>query len=116
MKDRLNTNAVFKAWERIESMIKRPRISKEEIIADILYLLVAMAISGIALYIFDIHWSFYPGNTIFPPNKHIFQEPTIYYIGIPLGGIVGFILLKILFFAFKEDEIAHPIKNKIRKK
>lgn len=97
-------------------MIKRPRISKEEIIADILYLLVAMAISGLALYIFDIHWSFYPGNSIFPPNKHIFQEPTVYYTGIPLGGIVGFFLLKILFFAFREDEIAHIDKKGTKKR
>ncbi len=99
-------------------MIARPKISKEEIIADLLYLFVAMAVSGITLFIFDIHWSFYPGNTIFPPNKYIFTDHTIYYVGIPIGGLLGFFLLKVLFFAFVENEIATgklPRKKRSRK-
>ncbi len=102
-------------------MISRPKISKEEIIADALYLLVAMAISGIAIFIFDIHWSFYPGETVLPPSRHIFETALPYFVGIPIGGIVGFLFLKIVFFAFVEDERAHdvlPIKKskKIPKK
>ena len=88
-------------------MIKRPRISREEIIADLLYLFVAMAVSGIAIYVFDIHWSFYPGETVFPPSKNIFKDPIAYYFGVPIGGIIGFIILKLIFFAFMEEKKAH---------
>lgn len=88
-------------------MIKRPRISREEIIADILYLFVAMLVSAIAIYVFDIHWSFYPGQTIFPPSKYIFQDPTAYFVGVPIGGIIGFLILKLIFFAFMEEKTAH---------
>jgi len=85
-------------------MIKRPRISKEELIADGIFFLVAMIISAIAIFIFDIHWSFYPGNEIFPPNKRIFTGFDPYIVGIPIGGIIGFIILKLLAFAFLEEE------------
>ena len=80
-------------------------ITKNELIADIIFLIIAFVISLAIFFIFDIHWSFYPGNTIFPPNKYIFKEHTVYYAGIPLGGIVGFFLLKVLFFAFMENEV-----------
>lgn len=87
-------------------MIKRPKISKHEIIADLVFFLIAMAISGMAIMIFDYHWSFYPGETILPPSKHIFKTAEPYYIGIPLGGIVGFLIIKLLYFAFSEEEKA----------
>ena len=87
--------------------IKGLRIGRNELIADALFLLVSMALSAFAIYIFDIHWSFYPGNTIFPPSRHIFTDPTIYYIGIPLGGIIGFILLKLIAWGFIIEEDDH---------
>lgn len=101
-------------------MIKRPKISKEELIADLVYILIGAFVALIAIYIFDIHWSFYPGETIFPPSKHIFQTQDPYYFGIPIGAIVGFFILKLLSFAFMEEEIAHediikpkkPVKKK----
>ncbi len=87
--------------------IKGLRIGRNELLADAVFLFVSMAVSGFAIYIFDIHWSFYPGNTIFPPNKHIFTDPTLYYIGIPLGGIIGFILLKLTAWGFIIEEDDH---------
>ncbi len=94
-------------------MIKRPRISKEELIADIVFLFVAMLISGIAIFIFDIHWSFYPGNEIIPPSKRVFTDLTPYYFGVPAGGIVGFVIIKLLAYAFlKEEEEHHEHKDK----
>ncbi|VVC03796.1 Uncharacterised protein [Candidatus Bilamarchaeum dharawalense] len=90
-------------------MIKRPKISKEEIIADGIYLFVGALAAFIAIFIFDIHWSFYPGETILPPSRHIFQTLDPYYFGIPLGAIIGFFVLKLVYFAFVEDEIAHHI-------
>lgn len=90
----------------------RPQVSKHEIIADLAFLFVAMSCAFIAIFIFDIHWSFYPGNTIFPPNKHIFKDATPYYFGIPVGGLVGLFLLKILFYAFREEEEAIKFDQK----
>lgn len=88
-----------------------PKISKHEIYSDITLLIAAALISTIALYVFDIHWSFYPGNQIFPPNKHVFTSLEPYYIGIPLGTIVWFVLLKLIFFAFVEEEKAIDDEN-----
>ena len=73
-----------------------------------------MAVSAIAIFIFDIHWSFYPGNTIFPPNKYIFKTPDPYYFGIPAGGIIGFILIKMLVYAFIREEEDYLIERKIK--
>ena len=87
-------------------MIKRPKISKEEIIADLLFLLVGAIAAFIAIFIFDIHWSFYPGQTAFPPSKYIFQTATPFLVGIPIGAIIGFIVLKLVFYAFMEEEIS----------
>jgi len=87
-------------------MIKRPKISKHEIIADIIFIIVGMFVAFLAVLIFDYHWSFYPGETIFPPSKHIFKTPTPYYVAIPLGGLIGFLVLKLLFYAFMEEESA----------
>ena len=93
-------------------MIKRPKISKHEIIADLIFLFVAMVISGTMILIFDYHWSFYPGETVIPPSKHIFKTAEPYYIGIPVGGIVGFLIIKLLYFAFSEEEKAEQETNK----
>lgn len=95
-------------------MIRRPKISREEIVADVLYLLVAMTVSALAIYIFDIHWSFYPGERIFPPSRHVFTEPAPYYVGIPVGTVIGFIMLKLVFFAFMEEGLAHKNEGKGR--
>ena len=96
--------------------LKELRIGKNELIADVVFLGVAMILSAIALFIFDIHWSFYPGNDILPPSKHIFTNLTPYYIGIPLGGIIGFFLIKILAWAFIIEEDEHLAqKNKSTK-
>jgi len=96
-------------------MIKRPRISKDELIADALYLIVSLFVSALALYIFDIHQSFYPGQSVLPPSKYVFTTLTPFLVGVPIGGIIGFFILKIISFAFMEDELAHE-KEKVRKR
>lgn len=93
-------------------MIRKTRISQHEIIADIIFILIGMFVTFMAIFIFDIHWSFYPGNTIFPPNKHIFTSPTPYLIGVPLGGLGGLILMKLLYYAFSEENEAEQEKWK----
>jgi hypothetical protein len=86
--------------------MKRPKISKHEIIADLVFILIGMLAAFIAIFIFDIHWSFYPGNTIFPPNKHIFTTPTPYLVGVPLGGLAGLVVIKLLYYAFAQQDEA----------
>jgi hypothetical protein len=96
-------------------MLKRPKISKHELVADLIFLLVSMFVTFIAIFIFDIHWSFYPQN-IGNGIKSIFQSPTPYLIMVPIGGIVGLFVFKLIFFAFVEEEKAVEETNGVRKK
>lgn len=61
--------------------LRKTRIEKEEIIADFIFLLVSFIITLITLYIFDIHWNFYPNGQLFPPEKHVFTDKSIYILG-----------------------------------
>lgn len=98
-------------------MIKRPKISKHEIIADAVFIAVGIIAALIAVFIFDIHWSFYPGNTIFPPNKYIFTDKMPYVLGALVGGLLGPIIIKLLFFAFmQEEEAIREGRRTVRKK
>lgn len=92
--------------------MNRPKISKEEIIADLIFIIVGALVSFILIFIFDIHWSFYPGETIFPPSRNVFLSPEPYYYGIPIGAIIGFFILKLVSYAFMEEEIAKGLLKK----
>jgi hypothetical protein len=61
--------------------IRKTRVEKEEIIADFIFLAVSFIITVIALFVFDIHWNFYPGGQIFPPARNVFTDKTIYIGG-----------------------------------
>lgn len=80
------------------------KIPKEEIIADLVFFAVAVVVSLIALFIFDIHWSLYPGSQIF--SKFIFEDKSIYLYGGLIGGVTGFFVIKLLMFGFIEEEKA----------
>lgn len=80
------------------------KIPKEEIIADLVFFAVAVAISLAAIFIFDIHWSLYPGSQIF--SKFIFEDRSVYIYGGLVGGIAGFFVIKTLMFGFIEEEKA----------
>jgi len=77
------------------------KISKEEIIADLVFFAVAVSISLAAIFVFDIHWSLYPGSQIF--SKFIFEDKGIYIYGSLIGGIAGFFVIKFLMFGFIEE-------------
>jgi hypothetical protein len=87
------------------TIIKRPPISKHELIADALYFFLSAFLSFLAVFVFDIHHSFYPGNHLYPPT-FIFTSVNPYIFGILFGGFIGFFLLKIMFWAFIEEEAA----------
>ncbi|HVY01216.1 MAG TPA: hypothetical protein VHA12_00430 [Candidatus Nanoarchaeia archaeon] len=79
-------------------------VTKREILADVFFLIVSFSISLLAIYIFDIHWSLYPGETIFPPSKHVGIEPSKYYFFTFAGTILFFIILKLMMLGIKEEE------------
>jgi hypothetical protein len=84
--------------------VRKSQVQKDEIIADIVFLLVSFVVTEIALFIFDIHWNFYPGGQLFPPAKYVFENVDIYLWGGLLGSIVGFFMIKIFLFGLKEEE------------
>jgi hypothetical protein len=87
-------------------MFRKP--DKHELMADFLYALIAATVSLLAIFVFDIHWSLYPGETFFPPSRRVFEgDLSVYYMGVPAGTLVGFFLLKLVFFAFMEEKEAH---------
>ncbi len=86
--------------------IRRTKPEKEEIKADLVFLLFSFAVSLMVLYIFDIHWNFYPGGQLFPPAKHVFTDTSIYIWGSLLGSLTGLILIKLFLFGLREEETA----------
>lgn len=90
------------------------KIPKEEIVADLVFFAVAIAVSLAAVFAFDIHWSLYPGSRIF--SKFVFEDKSIYVYGGLIGGIAGFFIIKLLMFGFIEEEKAiRKEKRKILK-
>jgi len=84
--------------------LRKTKIEKEEIIADFIFLLTSFIITILALYIFDIHWNFYPDGQLFPPQKHVFTDKSIYLWGGLMGAIVGFFIIKLFLFGLREEE------------
>ena len=84
--------------------LRKTKIEKEEIIADFVFLTVSFLVAVMALYVFDIHWNFYPGGELFPPEKHVFTDSSIYLWGGLTGAIVGFFVIKLFLFGLKEEE------------
>ncbi len=70
---------------------KKSFITKEEIIADLVFFIVAFIISIILIFLFDIHWNFYPEGQLFPPGKYVFADKMIYLYGGLIGAVAGFL-------------------------
>ncbi|MFH1200229.1 MAG: hypothetical protein V1708_04120 [Candidatus Micrarchaeota archaeon] len=88
----------------------RSPVTRNEVAADAVFFVAGALLSTLAAFIFDIHWSFYPGNTIFPPNKHIFTSMDPYYFAILVGGILGIFIAKLVLLGVREDneEVLEP--------
>ncbi len=81
--------------------IRKGIITKEELIADFVFLFIPALISFVIIFLFDIHQSFYK----WPMElKFIFTTPYPYLIFIPIGTILGFFIIKLLLFGFKEEK------------
>jgi len=82
---------------------RKTKVTHRELVADLIFLAAAFLISLAALYIFDIHWSFYPGESIFPPSKHVGISSQLYIAGSLIGAIVGFFIIKLLLIGVREE-------------
>ena len=88
-------------------MRKRRKISKEEIVDDLIYFGLGAMLALIATFIFDIHWGLYE----WPPKlKFIFKTPWPYVVSFFIGGVFGLIFIKLFLFALQENTF-----KKIRK-
>jgi hypothetical protein len=84
--------------------VRKTRVTRNEIIADLIFFAVPAIIALISLYIFDIHWNFYPGGSLFPPTKYIFTDNWIFVSGTLIGGLVGFFLIKLVVLGIHEED------------
>jgi hypothetical protein len=84
--------------------IRKSKIQRDELFADFMFLLIAYVISVIMLFIFDIHWNFYPGGHLFPPEQFIFENRSIYFWGAGIGSLVGLFVIKFFLLALKGEE------------
>jgi hypothetical protein len=81
--------------------LRQTPISEGEIISDFLFFFIAFLISLATLYIFDIHWSMHPGQTLIPPSKYVGIEKEVYVIGSLIGAIAGFMIIKLFLVGIK---------------
>jgi hypothetical protein len=85
--------------------VRKSKVTKDEIIADLIFFSISAVVSFLFIFFFDIHWSFYEAPIF--PLKFVFQSTTPYIIGSLLGGLIGFFLIKLFLFGLKEEEKAN---------
>ncbi len=85
-------------------MLRHDQISSEELKADVIFFLVGAAVSFLGLLVFDLHWNLYSWPA--GPLRFVFQTPTPYLIGVPVGAIVLFVLIKLAALGFYDEELA----------
>ena len=81
--------------------IRKSRITREELIADAVFLFISGFVSFLIVFLFDIHHSFYEWPIVL---KFIFKTPYPYYLFVAAGTFIGFFLIKMLLFGIKEEE------------
>ncbi len=85
--------------------VRKSKVTREEIIADLIFFVISGLASFMFIFFFDIHWSFYEAPIF--PLKFVFQSATPYIIGTLSGGLIGFFLIKLFLFGLKEEEKAN---------
>lgn len=86
---------------RMNGIRSKSKITKEEIFADIVFFCVSGLITFLLIFFFDIHHSFYswPFSLEF-----IFSTLKPYFVLVPIGTIIGFLIIKLLFYALKKEK------------
>lgn len=80
---------------------KSTKVTKEEIIADAIFLSISAIISFLIVFLFDIHHSFYEWPFSL---KFIFKTYKPYLLFTFVGTIVGFFLIKLFLLGIQEEE------------
>ena len=83
--------------------VRKTRVTKNELIADAVFLLISGFASFLIVFLFDIHHSFYEWPM---KMKFIFQTPYPYFIFITAGTLIGFFVIKALLFGIREEQTA----------
>lgn len=78
-----------------------------ELKADVIFFTATASVAFLAVLLFDIHWSFYPGERVFPPSRWVGITPFMYTVWTVLGGFLGIAIAKIYRIGFREEARAH---------
>ena len=81
--------------------IRRSAITKEELIADAIFMFIPAILSFLAIFLFDIHHSFYSWPF---ELKFIFNSAYPYLVFVLAGTIFGFFIIKLFLFGVKEEK------------
>lgn len=81
--------------------IRKSIVTKEEIIADAVFLFIPALVSFLIVFLFDVHHSFYEWPMTL---KFIFNSPYPYVLFVTIGTILGFFMIKLLLFGIREEE------------
>ena len=81
--------------------IRKSVIAKEEVIADLIFLLISAFISFLITFLFDIHHSFYEWPI---KLRFVFNTYYPYIFFIPIGTIIIFVIIKIFLCGVEEEE------------
>jgi lysylphosphatidylglycerol synthetase-like protein (DUF2156 family) len=81
--------------------IRKSIVTKEEIIADAVFLFIPALVSFLIVFFFDVHHSFYEWPMTL---KFIFNSPYPYVLFVTIGTILGFFMIKLLLFGIREEE------------
>lgn len=82
--------------------IRKSRVTREEFLGDLVFLVIGFVVSFIGVFLFDTHHSFYEEPWF--PLKFIFTTTTPYIVGTLVGGVVIFLLIKLFLFGVHEEE------------
>jgi hypothetical protein len=82
--------------------VRKSKVTREEFLGDMVFLLIGFIVSFLAIFFFDTHHSFYEEPWF--PLEFIFSTPTPYYVGVPVGGIVIFLIIKLFLFGVEKEE------------
>ncbi|MBU4267206.1 MAG: hypothetical protein KKE96_08285 [Candidatus Altiarchaeota archaeon] len=82
--------------------VRKSAITREELIADAIFLFISAFISFTIVFLFDIHRSFYSWPIF--PLRFIFKTYQPYVLFTLIGTILLFFIIKLLIFGIKEEE------------
>ena len=83
--------------------VRHSGITREEIIADAIFLFVSALLSFLVTFLFDIHQSFYDWPITI---RFIFKTPYPYLLFTTIGTLTGFFVIKLFLFGIAEENSA----------